>query len=277
MQTRFWLKPIFSVAWKDILIFVRYKTFFVAVFLWPIIFPFTSIFLGKGLAGRANEGISHFAALSQTPDFSSFLIIGNLIWMFVNINLWMGGLSLKTDRDRGTFDTHWSTPVNRISLVLGATIASLFLNFLPMVVSIIFFKMVGLLSVSGNIIEILAVLAAILPFLIGFTFAFSALTLRIREAGMVVQIMRTLFSVLCGMQFPLAVLPVFAQNIGQWIPLTHFVSILRGILINGAPLSDFGSSFGYIILSGAVMCLIGVLIFEFTKFSIRRNGLVSGY
>lgn len=277
MKLRYWLRPIFSIALKDIKIAIRYRTFFVASFVWPIIFPFSFIFLGKGLAGRSNEGLAHFTALSQTGDYASFLIIGSLIWMFVNINLWMGGLALHNDRVRGTFDTHWSTPVNRRSLVLGATVASLVLNFIPMVTSILFYAGAGLLEISGNFPAILIAVVGVLPFLLGFLFTFSALTMRLRESGMIVHIMRTLFSIFCGMQFPLAVLPAFAQSIGKYIPLTHFVNILRGIIIRGESIASHGESFAYLLVSGLVMFAAGLLVFDLMEKNVRSRGLVSGY
>jgi ABC-2 type transport system permease protein len=277
MTTRYWLRPILSVALKDIRIYLRYKTFFIASFVWPVIFPFSFIFLGKGLVGRSGEGAAHFASLSQTTDYASFLIVGNLVWMFVNINLWMGGLSLKTDRDRGTFDTHWSTPVSRISLVLGATLASIVLNFIPMVTSIVFYSAVGFLHVSGNLPMILLAVLCVMPFLLGFLFTFSALTMKVRQAGMIVQVMRTVFSILCGMQFPLAVLPGFAQSIGQYIPLTHFVDILRGMIISGDRFGEHMSSVYYLLGSGIVTMAAGFGIFQLVKRSVRSRGLVSGY
>ncbi|MEE8441039.1 MAG: ABC transporter permease [Spirochaetia bacterium] len=202
-----WLRAIWAVAWKDIRITLRYKTWFVASFVWPIIFPFSFIFLGLGLAGPEGEGLESFTAIAGTADFASFLIIGNLVWMFVNINLWMGGLSLMTDRVRGTFDTHWTMPVSKISLVLGATVASLILNFVPMIVAIVFYNAVGLLQVGGSLLEVIAAILVVIPFILGFLICFSAMTIRVREAHMIVHVFRTLFSIFCGLQFPLAVLP----------------------------------------------------------------------
>ena len=277
MKAKFWLKPILSVALKDIRIYLRYKTFFVASFVWPIIFPFSFIFLGKGLVGRTGEGVAHLASLSQTADYASFIIIGNLVWMFVNMNLWMGGLSLQTDRTRGTFDTHWTTPVSRISLVIGATLASIILNFIPMATSILFYSAVGFLHISGNLPLILLAVLCVMPFLLGFLFAFSALTMRVRQSAMIVQVMRMVFSIFCGMQFPLAVLPVFAQNIGRYIPLTHFVDILRGALISGDGIHDYTSSIIYLLVTGIITFLAGLGIFELVKRSVRSRGLVSGY
>ena len=269
--------PVFSVAWRDIRITTRYRSWFVASFIWPIIFPFSLIFLGRGLAGPGGEGLDRFAQLAETADYASFLIVGSLVWMFVNINLWMGGLSLMTDRNRGTFDTHWAMPVPKISLVLGATLASLVLNFAPVIVAVGFFSAIGLLQIGGSSFEIVLAVLAVMPFLLGFLLCFSAVTVRFREPGMLVQVMRTLFSILCGLQFPLAVLPGAVERFGRWIPLTRFVDLVRAVVIQGATLGDHAASVAYLVGSGIVMIALGTLAFNIVRVSVRRNGLVSGY
>jgi len=265
------------VALKDIKITTRYPTWFVASFVWPIIFPITYFFVGKGLAGTAGQGLSHFKGLAETGDYASFLIIGNLIWMFVNINLWMGGMTLQKDRMRGTFDTQWSLPASKLSIVLGGTISSLILNFIPMVAAILLYSSFGALSLSGNFFQIVAVMLLVSPFLIGFLFTFAALTVRVRQAFIAVQIMRSALSILCGLQFPLAVLPESVTKIGSAIPLTHFVDVLRGIVIQQHPLAMYTDSLLYLFISGIVMFILGWLLFSLVSRTVRQRGLTAGY
>ncbi len=281
MRNRRWLSrtlnAVFMVTWRDIRTTTRYRSWFVASFLWPVIFPFSLVFLGRGLAGPSGEGIDRFSELAKTADYTGFLIVGSLVWMFVNINLWMGGLSLLNDRRRGTFDTHWTMPVSKLSLVLGATFASLILNFLPMIVAVGFYSAIGWLHIGGSFLRILLAVLTVVPFLLGFLLCFSAVTTRFREAGMVVQVLRTLFSIFCGLQFPLAVLPGWAERIGRIIPLTHFVDLVRGVVLEGAGLSVYRDSLFYLIISGFVMIALGVGVFEIVRRNVRSNGLVAGY
>jgi ABC-2 type transport system permease protein len=265
------------VTWKDIRITTRYPSWFVASFIWPVIFPLTYFFVGRGLAGPDGQGLDNFRQLAETPDFASFLIIGNLIWMFVNINLWMGGMSLQQDRMRGTFDTQWCLPVSKTAIVFGATIASLILNFIPMVAAIIIYASFGALTLSGNFFQILGAIILVFPFLIGFLFTFAALTLRVRQAFIAVQVMRALLSILCGLQFPLAVLPESVTRIGQVIPLTHFVTVLRGVVIHQHSLGQYTGSLIYLAVSGVVMFILGWFTFSLVNKNVRRRGLSAGY
>jgi ABC-2 type transport system permease protein len=94
---------------------------------------------------------------------------------------------------------------------------------------------------------------------------------------MLVQVMRTLFSILCGLQFPLAVLPDRVQAIGRLVPLTHFIDLIRAIVIRGDRIADHADSALYLAGSGLVMLALGALAFELVRISVRRSGLVTGY
>lgn len=276
-SVREFIRQVLVVAYKDIRITTRYKTWFLASFVWPVIFPFSFIFVGMGLAGPAGEGLEAFTEVAQTADFASFLVLGNLVWMFVNVNLWMGGLALMTDRRRGTFDTHWTMPASKLAFVLGATVASIVLNFIPMVVAIGFYSWAGFLTISGNFFAALVAVIAVVPFLLGFLLCFSALTVRFREAGSVVMVLRTVLSLLCGLQFPLAVLPESVAGIGRTIPLTHFIDIMRGVILSGDPLAAHSLSIVYMLMVGVAMLAVGVGLFELVRRSVRTRGLVGGY
>jgi len=277
MEARYWFKPVLSAALKDVKITLRYKSAVVALLVWPVIFPLTFYFMGKGLAGTAGQGLSNFERLAQTGDYASFLILGNLVWLFININLWMGGLSLQRDRMLGTFDTHWTMPASKISLVLGATLASIALNFFPLVIGISFYSVIGAFRVSANYFSVLFSIVLIMPFLIGFLLIFAALTVRLRQAGMSVHITRAVLSILCGLQFPLAVLPDSVSSVGKYIPLTHFVDMIRGIIIHQQSLFAYRDSIIYIAVCGILMLFSGVLVFELTKRNVKSRGLVAGY
>jgi ABC-2 type transport system permease protein len=277
MESRYWFRPVFSVALRDIKIVLRYKSAVAALLVWPVIFPLTFYFMGKGLAGTTGQGLGNFERLAQTGDFASFLILGNLVWLFININLWMGGLSLQKDRVLGTLDTHWTMPVSKISLVLGATLASILLNFVPLCIGIWFYSVIGAFKVSANYFSILFSILFIMPFLIGFLLMFAALTVRLRQAGMSVHITRAVLSILCGLQFPLAVLPDSVSSIGKYIPLTHFVNMIRGIVIHQRSIFTYTDSISYITVTGVLMLFVGVVIFELTKRNVKARGLVTGY
>ena len=277
MEPRYWFRPLFSVAMRDIKIVLRYKSAVIALLVWPVIFPLTFYFMGKGLAGTAGQGLGNFERLAQTGDFASFLILGNLVWLFININLWMGGLSLQRDRVLGTLDTHWTMPVSRISLVLGATLASILLNFVPLTIGIWFYSFIGAFRISANYFSILVSVLFIMPFLVGFLLVFAALTIRLRQGQMAVHVTRAVLSILCGLKCRQQLRSGPVSSIGKHIPLTHFVNMIRGIIIHKHSLFAYRDSMVYLSISGVLMLVVGVLVFELTERNVKSRGLMAGY
>ena len=63
---------------------------------------------------------------------------------------------------------------------------------------------------------------------------------------------------LSGFMFPFRGMPHWAQLIGELFPLTHFLRIVRGILLKGNGMTDVGRELWPIALFAAVMLTIGI-------------------
>ncbi|MCR4421226.1 MAG: ABC transporter permease [Exilispira sp.] len=273
----YFLQAMKAVMIRDVLTYFRYKSWFVSLLIWPIVFPLTFLFLGKGLAGPSNEGISNFVKLTGITDFSSFIILGNLVWMFLNILMWDAGLFLNGLRRIGMLDTIWTFPAPRLSYIFGTTTSALITNFIPIIFSFIFFRITKILVFNAKILDIIVYTLSIFPFIIGFLFIFSSLSLRSKEASLIVHSMRVLLSIFCGLQLPLKVLPKILQKIGEIIPITHYINCIRDSIIKGTSLSDNIHSINYMLISGFFVLVLGIFIFILVEKNIRRKGLISGY
>jgi ABC-2 type transport system permease protein len=63
---------------------------------------------------------------------------------------------------------------------------------------------------------------------------------------------------LSGFMFPFRGMPVWAQRIGEVLPLTHFLRIVRGILLKGNGAAQIGQELWPIALFAAVAIVLGV-------------------
>ena len=68
---------------------------------------------------------------------------------------------------------------------------------------------------------------------------------------------------LSGFMFPFEGMPAFAQAIGQAIPLTHFLRIIRGIVLRGATLADLLPELAW--LGGITLALVLASALRFQK------------
>jgi ABC-2 type transport system permease protein len=68
---------------------------------------------------------------------------------------------------------------------------------------------------------------------------------------------------LSGFMFPFAGMPKWAQWIGEFLPLTHYLRIVRGIMLKGTSLSDL--RYDTLALAGLTLIAMTVAISRFRR------------
>src|SRR5574340_1579584 len=92
------LRALWAVVRREWLIFVRYPSWIISLFIWPVIFPLSYVLTARALSGRDGAGLAQFQAAVGMQDTIGFIVIGTTIWMWQNVVLWNVGFSLRKDR-----------------------------------------------------------------------------------------------------------------------------------------------------------------------------------
>jgi ABC-2 type transport system permease protein len=68
---------------------------------------------------------------------------------------------------------------------------------------------------------------------------------------------------LSGFMFPFRGMPAWAQVIGEVLPLTHYLRIVRGIMLKGAELSDLQTD--VVALAAFTLAAMGLAVARFRQ------------
>jgi ABC-2 type transport system permease protein len=162
-------------------------------------------------------------------------LVGTILTMTMLI---FTALSVTREIERGTMESLLSMPIKPVEIMLGKIVPYIIVGFVQ--AALIISIGVGLFGVPliGN----LAVLAALSTLFIatnlsiGYTFSTIAQNqLQAMQMSMMFLLPNILMD---GFMFPFAGMPVWAQYIGEALPLTHFLRIVRAIMLKGSNLSD---------------------------------------
>src|SRR5574342_527420 len=115
------LQAFWAVVRREWSIFVRYPSWIIALFIWPVIFPMMYILTARALSGPDGSGLAVFMKTTGAGDFIGYIVIGTTVWMWQNIVLWDVGFSLRNEQLRGTLESNWLSPTWRFSYLLGHT------------------------------------------------------------------------------------------------------------------------------------------------------------
>jgi ABC-2 type transport system permease protein len=147
-------------------------------------------------------------------------------------------LSVTREIERGTMENLLSMPITPIEIMLGKIIPYVFVGFVQAALII----GIGVTLFGVPIVGSLAVLAALSTLFIatnlsiGYTFSTVAQNqLQAMQMSMMFFLPNILLS---GFLFPFAGMPIWAQWIGESLPLTHYLRIVRSIMLKGSNLSD---------------------------------------
>ena len=162
-------------------------------------------------------------------------LVGTILTMTMLI---FTALSVTREIERGTMESLLSMPITPVEIMLGKIIPYIMVGFVQaaMIIGI------GVLLFGVPILGNLAVLAALSTLFIatnlsiGYTFSTVAQN---QLQAMQMSIMFFLPNILLsGFMFPFAGMPVWAQWIGEALPLTHYLRIVRSIMLKGSSITD---------------------------------------
>lgn len=266
------INTVLAVAKKDFIQLVRYPTWPIGLVVWPLIFPLLYILSAYGYAGPSGSGIKAFEAATGTDSFEGFIVIGTMTWMWINITMWNFGGFLRDEQERGTLESNWLCPINRFDFLFGGGIVTLFTCTLMTVVSIIEYRFIYGINFTGNVLQWIVVYLSMLPAVYGLGLTFASVVLWAKEVGATVNVVRGIIMILCGITFPIAVMPGWMQGISKYIPITHGIEAARQVMINGISLTGASKSIMLCLIEGIVIFIIGRLIFIKVESRVKMSG-----
>ncbi len=162
-------------------------------------------------------------------------LVGTILTMTMLI---FTALSVTREIERGTMENLLSMPITPFEIMLGKIIPYILVGFVQAALII----SIGVTLFKVPIVGNLAVLAALSTLFIatnlsiGYTFSTIAQNqLQAMQMSMMFFLPNILLS---GFLFPFAGMPVWAQYVGEALPLTHFLRVIRAIMLKGSNLSD---------------------------------------
>jgi ABC-2 type transport system permease protein len=162
-------------------------------------------------------------------------LVGTILTMTMLI---FTALSVTREIERGTMENLLSMPITPVEIMLGKIVPYILVGFVQAALII----GIGVTLFKVPVVGSLLVLAALSTLFIatnlsiGYTFSTIAQNqLQAMQMSMMFFLPNILLS---GFLFPFAGMPVWAQYVGEALPLTHFLRVIRAIMLKGSNLWD---------------------------------------
>ena len=271
------LRALFAVIRREWVIFTRYPSWVIALFIWPLIFPMLYILTARALAGPNGSGMAVFMETTGATDFIGYIVIGTTVWMWQNIVLWDVGFSLRNEQMRGTLESNWLSPTWRFSYLLGHTGPQIVSMLMFIGITALEFGLLFGVRLNGSVWMILLMMLAAIPSIYGLGFAFASLVITVKEANAFVFLIRGLVMIFCGITFPVSLLPGWMQGIAKWLPQTYLIHGMRNAAFSNAGIRELAPDLVPLLLFGTFWLVVGYFTFLWMERRARRTGAIGQY
>ena len=173
-------------------------------------------------------------------------------------------LAITRESERGTMETLLATPVQPVEVTLGKIVPYVLVGYLQAGLILLAARHLFQVPMTGSVPLLAAVMLVFIlaNLAIGITFSTIAQNqLQAMQMGFFFFLPSILLS---GFMFPFRGMPVWAQYVGEVLPLTHFLRIVRGVLLKGNGLAAIAPEIGPIALFAVVVLAIALTRFRQT-------------
>jgi len=147
-------------------------------------------------------------------------------------------LAITRERERGTMENLLSTPVRPLEVILGKIVPYIIVGYLQLVFILLTAHLLFHVPLVGNLFLLLGVSLLFIAANLGVGLTFSTLARNQLQAVQMAFFFFLPSILLSGFMFPFRGMPVWAQYLGSVLPLTHYLRIVRGILLKGNGLQE---------------------------------------
>jgi ABC-2 type transport system permease protein len=198
-------------------------------------------------------------ALYNPESITQYNIVPGLVGVILTLTMVLiTGLAMTRERETGTMENLLATPARPLEVLTGKIIPYILVGYIQIGVLLVAARFLFHVPMLGSVPLLLVIALVFIAANLAMGVTFSTIASNQREAVQMGIFFFLPNILLSGFAFPFRGMPVWAQNIAEILPLTHFLRIVRGILLKGNGLHEALNELWPIALFAAVALSIGV-------------------
>ena len=176
----------------------------------------------------------------------------------------MTSIAMTRERERGTLEGLLVAPIRPMEMLLGKISPYILIGFGQILVILTAAKVLFHVPMMGSMVLLFAVCVVFICANLALGFVFSSIAKNQMQANQASSAYLLPSIILSGFMFPYRGMPEWAQWLGEIMPITHFLRIIRGILLKGNTLHEIWWDFWALIFILVVFCTLSVRCYRRT-------------
>lgn len=188
----------------------------------------------KSLNATPTPYIPMVHAVYNPLAITAYNIVPGLLGVVLTMTLVIiTALAITREYERGTMENLLATPLKPLEVMVGKILPYIIMGYVQIILILVMAKFVFGVPMQGSIVLLLLLCLPFIAANLSMGLTFSTLASNQLQAVQSAMFFFLPSILLSGFMFPFRCMPEWAQFLGNLFPLTHFLIIVRGILLKG--------------------------------------------
>jgi len=210
-------------------------------------------------------------------DYISYILIGSIGWGYIWSAMGAASGSIQQEMMRGTFEPIFLTPTSPFVIVFAYTIWGILMGTFSMITFLTLGVVVFDVELTGNIFLAILIMGLSVLMMVGFGLTVAGLNVFLKQIGSFVSVVQAVSLFLCGVYFPIEVLPEIIQPLSKALPFYYSITALRMALSDTVSIPAIMSYLWILLILAVAAMISGVFLFKKGLNRARREGTLAYY
>jgi ABC-type multidrug transport system permease subunit len=192
------------------------------------------------------------------------IVPGLMCMVLIMSTLLVTTLAVTRERERGTLENLMAMPVRPIEIMLAKIAPYILIGYIQVLLILGISALVFQLPVRGSIPLLLVALGLFIASNLALGLTFSTIATNQMQAIQMAQFTLLPSFLLSGFFFPFSGMPVWAQWLGELLPMTHAIRIIRGMLLKGNGVTEIAPELWPIALFTVIVMAVAASFYRET-------------
>jgi ABC-2 type transport system permease protein len=196
---------------------------------------------------------------------TSFNIVPALLGVILTMTMVLvTSIALTRETERGTMENLLATPVRPLEVMIGKTTPYIGIGAIQVAIVLVVATLLFQIPFMGSLSAFLLATTVFIFANLMLGYLISTLARTQMQAMQMTFFIFLPSMLLSGFMFPFRAMPGWAQAIGETLPITHFLRIVREIVLKGAGFGDIAGDIWPLLLIMLVLAALALLRFRRT-------------
>jgi ABC-2 type transport system permease protein len=230
-------------------------------------------FLSRLVGEAVNDKIADYGG-----DYFSFVLIGIAFADYLSISLNNFSSNIRSAQLQGTLEALLVTPTSVSTILLSSSLYNFLFSSLRVLLYLVMGSFLfGMTLKFNSIFAFILVAMLTISSFAGIGLISAAFIIVFKQGSPISMLAGISSSLLGGVLYPVSVLPAWLEPVAYLLPITHALTAMRQVLLNGASLVEVSNQIVSLAFFTIVLLPTGFTIFSYGLRKARQDGSMIHY